>query len=332
MVVLVVAAAILALALITQLGVFLIERRHPPSGRFVDVAGGRLHVVELGPKLSPAPPVVLLHGASSNLEALRELGEALAASSRVFLIDRPGHGFSTRRSAAAAGAAAQAAMIAEALDRLGVAEAVVVAHSWAGALGAALALDHRERLRGLVLLAPVTHPWIGGVSWYNRLAAAPLIGWLFTRLVALPIGLAMIKPGAQAVFAPQPMPEGYVRDTAVALVLRPRQFTANAHDMIALKPSVAAQVSRYGTITTPVVVISGDRDTIVSIEVHSRPFVAAVDSARLIALAGVGHMPHHAAPEIVSEAILSLQSRDQTPPPPISADGAEASVETARLF
>ena len=63
------------LAIVTALGVVVIERRHPPAGRFVEVTGGRLHVVELGTP-SEAPPVVLLHGASGNLQDMqRTLGE-----------------------------------------------------------------------------------------------------------------------------------------------------------------------------------------------------------------------------------------------------------------
>ena len=43
------------------------------------------------------PAVVLIHGASGNMEDMRlALGEKLAASHRVILIDRPGHGWSSR--------------------------------------------------------------------------------------------------------------------------------------------------------------------------------------------------------------------------------------------
>jgi pimeloyl-ACP methyl ester carboxylesterase len=200
-------------------------------------------------------------------------------------------------------------MIDEALGKLGIARAIVVAHSWAGALGAALALDHPARLAGLVLLAPVTHPWNGGVAWYNNLAVAPVAGWLFTHLLALPAGLFLLEPGARAVFAPQPMPANYVRDTAIALLMRPGEFTANAYDMIALKPSVTAQAPRYGEITTPVVVISGNVDRTVSIDIHSRRFVAAVPHARLIELQGVGHVPQNVAPGVVVDAIDEMTSR-----------------------
>ena len=99
------------------IGVDEIKRAHPPSGRFVEVDGGRLHLVELGP--ADAPPVVLLHGASTNLEDMRlALADRLAANYRVILIDRPGHGWSDRPGGSAdASPARQAKLIHQPLAR-----------------------------------------------------------------------------------------------------------------------------------------------------------------------------------------------------------------------
>ena len=51
---------------------------------------------DLGPRDAPGPPVVMIHGASSNLGTMRPVGDLLAKNHRVILIDRPGHGWSTR--------------------------------------------------------------------------------------------------------------------------------------------------------------------------------------------------------------------------------------------
>ena len=48
MIVLAATAVVAALAVVTLIGARLIERSYPPEGRFVDVDGGRLHIVELG--------------------------------------------------------------------------------------------------------------------------------------------------------------------------------------------------------------------------------------------------------------------------------------------
>lgn len=184
-----VAVALLVLAVITQIGVVLIERAYLPAGRMVDVAGGRLHVVDAGPRDASLLPVVLIHGASSNLESMRQpLGEQLARKHRVIMIDRPGHGFSTREQLASSTPEIQARMIDEALGKLGITRAIVVGHSWGGAVVGAMALNHPARVAGLVLLAPVTHRWNGGVAWYHNLGAVPVLGQVFARTLALPAG------------------------------------------------------------------------------------------------------------------------------------------------
>jgi pimeloyl-ACP methyl ester carboxylesterase len=259
------------LALATAVGALLIERQHPPAGRLVEVDGGRLHVLELGAQ-NMGVPIVLLHGASGNLQDMRlGLGERLARNHRVILIDRPGHGWSARFGGDEdASPLRQAALIAQTLDALGVTRAIVIGHSFAGAIVTAFALDFPERAAALVLLAPVTHPWPGGIAWFYTLASAPVIGPLFARTIVLPMAFPLLRTLASAVFAPQPMPPDYVRHSALALLLRPVAFVANARDVARLKESVTRQSPRYAEIRAPTVIITGDRDTIVSPDIHSQ--------------------------------------------------------------
>jgi len=259
------------LALATAVGALLIERQHPPAGRLVEVDGGRLHVLELGAQ-NMGVPIVLLHGASGNLQDMRlGLGERLARSHRVILIDRPGHGWSARFGGDEdAFPSRQAALIAQTLDALGVTRAIVIGHSFAGAIVTAFALDFPDRVAALVLLAPVTHLWPGGIAWFYTLASAPVIGPLFARTIVLPMAFPLLRTLASAVFAPQPMPPDYVRHSALALLLRPVAFVANARDVARLKESVTRQSPRYAEIRAPTVIITGDRDTIVSPDIHSQ--------------------------------------------------------------
>ena len=89
-------------------------------------------------------------------------------------------------------------------------------------------------------LAPVTHPWPGGVGWYNPLLATRAVAPLFARTVALPLGKLLIGPGVMVVFAPQEPPENYTARAAVELILRPSELIANAEDLTQLKAFVAA--------------------------------------------------------------------------------------------
>ena len=86
-------------------------------------------------------------------------------------------------------------------------------HSWAGALGARMALDYPQRVAGLVMLAPVAYPWPGGVGRYNKVVTTPVIGPLLAYTITLPLGYFLAEPGARDAFLPQTMPDGFVQAT-----------------------------------------------------------------------------------------------------------------------
>src|SRR5437660_9007001 len=291
MITIIAVTALAILALITQAGILALERTYPAQGKMIAVAGATLNVIDMGPGDAVGPPVVMIHGASANLEVMRQpLGEKLAKHHRVILIDRPGHGWSTRVRARDSSPAVQARMIDEALEQLGVGPAILVVHSWSGALGARRALDYPERVAGLVMLAPVAYPWRGGVGWYTKLVAIPVIGPLLAYTITLPLGHFLAGPGARGVFLPQIMPDDFVGNTATALLLRPREFLANARDIVTLRAAVEQQAPRYADIRVPAVVISGELDKTVTTNIHSRAFAKAVSNAKLIVLPDVGHM------------------------------------------
>jgi len=307
MIAVVVVAALAVLALVTEVGVLLLQRAYPAQGVMIEVAGATLNVVDIGPRRPGDPPIVMIHGASSNLATMRQpLGDMLASHHRVILIDRPGHGWSDRAGLADSTPAIQGRMIDAALDKLGVGRAIFVVHSWGGALGARMALDYPQRVAGLVMLAPVAYPWPGGVGWYNKVLTVPVIGPLLAYTITLPLGIFLAGPGARGVFLPQIMPQDFIADTATLLLLRPREFLANARDLVTLKAAVTEQAPRYGAIAAPTLVITGDRDKTVSPHIHSRPFAAAVPNAKLIVLPDVGHMVQNAAPERVIREIDAM--------------------------
>jgi pimeloyl-ACP methyl ester carboxylesterase len=236
------------------------------------------------------------------------LGEARLDAPRVILIDRPGHGWSSRpESDDYASPARQAKWRrSRALEQLGVRRAIMIGHSWGGAFATAYALAFPKRTAGLVLLAAVTHPWAANPGWYNKVAALPCIGPLFLRTCVYPLGLLLMQGATRSVFEPQSMPADYVRRAAIRLVLRPKPFYSNARDLALLKGFITDQVPRYAELRTPTVIITGDRDTMVSPDINARALAATLPRAKLVLLKDIGHMPHHAAPDIIMAAMDEL--------------------------
>lgn len=298
-----------ALALATGVASALIARIHPAKGKFVGAGTIRLHVDELGERPDDDLAVVLVHGASGNMEDMRiALGDVMPARYRTILIDRPGRGWS-ERGAGMDSPQHQADAIAQALAALGVKRAIMVGHSLGGAIAAAFAIRHPNTTAGLVLLAPTSHPWRGGVSWYYTLATAPVAGPVFVRTLVTPLGALLLDNGVTGAFHPQPPPERYASRSATALVLRPSAFLANAEDVAYLKDNLMRLVPLYPQIAAPTVILTGDRDQTVSNDVHAQALSSLIPDARLEVLQGVGHMPHHARPDRVRAAVDEVFER-----------------------
>jgi pimeloyl-ACP methyl ester carboxylesterase len=92
------------------------------------------------------------------------------------------------------------------------------------------------------------------------------------------------------------------------LVLRPSELVANAQDLTQLKSFVTIQAKRYGAIQAPTIVINGDVDKTVLPRVHAKTIAAMLPHGKLLMLPGIGHMLHHAAPDIVVDAIDEIAS------------------------
>ncbi|WP_300391558.1 alpha/beta hydrolase [Henriciella sp.] len=288
------------------------EDRWPAIGTKVDVNGKDVHVIREGDQ---GPVVLMIHGASANArEFTTTLSPRLDDNFRILMADRPGHGYSARPDDGEA-LGVQAAQMAGALKALAPGEqAVVVGHSFGGAVALRLALDHPELVKGLVLLAPVTHDWgSGGVTWYNQAAGPPIVGPLFSQLAPI-AGPAQVKANIDDVFNPNDAPDDYYAESGIGLLFRPPVFRANAQDVNALKDELAAQQGRYPTIDVPVILFSGAEDTVINPTLHAGKIKHQIENFTLVPLADSGHMPHHDYGAEVAEAIrkLARETADQS--------------------
>lgn len=289
------------------------EKNAPPLGRFVEVEGQRIHVVELGPENNDAePPVLLIHGASVNLRDMKmALGDRLAEHRRVILIDRPGRGYSTRPEDGYL-LDVQARLIHDVIEKLGVERPIVVAQSLGGAVGLAYALDYQDEMSGLVLLAPVSHEWPGGVAWYNAASGVPVVGVLLRRLVIPLYGQLTAPSGVKESFAPDTPPPGYYQKSGLSLLFRPKDFKANAADIANLKPQIIEMSQRYGEIHIPTAILTGSHDTTVSPTIHSWTLSRQIPGAQFEVIPNTGHALHHSQAARILAVIDSLTDSDET--------------------
>lgn len=295
----------------SRVGARNIETQDGAQGDYATVGGTRLHYVHVGaPPHASLPPVVFIHGASSNLrDEMLPIRPLLEGKAAMLFLDRPGYGYSERGEGNDT-PSGQSDTIAALMRHVGMERAIVVGHSFGGAVAAAFAVRHPDMTSGLVLLSAATHPWPGGkTSWYYSLTATPLVGWLFADVVAWPVGSLAIKAAIASVFAPNPVPHDYMKRAAIRLVLRPRAFHANAVDVAGLYDEVKRLEPRYHEITAPTVIVTGDRDNVIYPEVHSKGMAHDVEGSKLLWVHNLGHKPDWVAPELTLGAIRSVAGR-----------------------
>lgn len=295
-----------------QSGLF--ENRRPNEGELIDVGGFRMNSVHVPrPASADLPAIVFIHGASASLlDPLQAFLNPLAGRAEMLFLDRPGLGFSERGGPENAWPDGQAHAIATLMEKRGIKRAIIVSHSFGGAIAASLALYHPEKVEALLFLAPATHPWPGGIDWYYKVTRMPVIGWWFSRIVAAPLGSFLLEKGVESVFAPNPVPSDYIEETNTFLALRPTAFRNNATDIANLFEYVTRIAPRYREIKASTIIITGDRDNIVYPHIHSRQLHEAIAGSRLINVHNLGHKPDYVANDLAVAAIevLAGKSRD----------------------
>lgn len=294
-------AATLVAALIVRNRSRRAERQHPPSGRFVEVDGVRLHYVERG----AGEPLVLLHGlATMGLDfLLSDLVELAARKYRVIVFDRPGYGHSERpRRGTVWDPQAQAQLLHGALQQIGADRPIVLGHSWASLVAVSMALQHPQSVRSLVLEAGYYYPGFRPDLLLLASPAIPVLGD-FLRHTFSPLLLRAAWPLLlKRMFAPVAVPASFRRFPAW-MTARPSQLRATAVESAELGVAAARLGKRYREIRVPVVVIAGAGDALVDPSAHSERLHGDIRPSQFHLVPAMGHMLHHLVPERVMEAI-----------------------------
>ena len=274
------------------------EERYPPEGQFVDVDGHKVHAVVRG----SGPDLVLIHGASgSTRDYTFSLVAKLEKDYRVFVLDRPGLGYTPRVNVAGESLDEQAALLSAASIKLGANKPIVLGQSFGGAVSLAWAVNHPKHVSALVLLAAPSNLWSTPVDPLYRVTAT---GWGATLIVPLLtawVPNSYVANALAEVFEPQAEPSGYADYFGPGITLRRKTMVANARQRVRLLRDIKAMIPKYSAIQVPTELLHGDADTIVGLKIHSELLVNQIESANLTVLSGGGHMPQHVSqPEVIA--------------------------------
>lgn len=281
------------------------ETEWPPQGAIVPTKAGRIHVWDKG----AGTPVVLIHGASGNLRDFTwGLGGEIAQSRRAVAMDRPGFGYSDRIGPNGGDPAVQARALMAAAAEIGLQNPIVVGHSWGAAVAMSWALQDRENVKGVITVAGAVMPWSDKPSLPELLGLDHLLVNTYFNYLQSSAARGGIDRFVDRIFSPQDPPEGYADYVGGQLALRAESLAANKEDITTINQALIRQSRDYGRLQVPVEIVSGTEDFIIDPKRQPIPFAELLPDARLTLLDGVGHMPHHVAPDAILAALDRLDS------------------------
>jgi pyruvate dehydrogenase E2 component (dihydrolipoamide acetyltransferase) len=253
--------------------------------QFVDTLAGSIRYARRG---DGAETVVLVHGFGGDLDNWLFNIDALAEKARVYALDLPGHGQSTK-SFGKPSLATLSDVLTGFMDAVGIDSAHIVGHSMGGAVALQTALDAADRVKSLTLVSSaglgpeINGAYIDGfVAATNRRDLKLVIEQLFDdpKLVSRQLLDDLLK---------------YKRLDGVgeALSLLARALFANGRQVSVLAQDLAG-------MQKPTLVIWGANDRIIP------PSHAAVSGkARVEVIEGAGHMVQMEKANRVNELILA---------------------------
>jgi 4,5:9,10-diseco-3-hydroxy-5,9,17-trioxoandrosta-1(10),2-diene-4-oate hydrolase len=286
---------------------------------FVAVDGVRVHYQRAGSGL----PLLLLHGLVGSSRNWRQNISFLAQNSTVYAIDLFNMGKSDRVLGLDASLEATADRMVAFMDKLGLEQADIAAHSHGGAIAMMLASRHPERVRRLVLFAPA-NPFCDLGRQLIRFYCTTPGRYLARLLPSIPVwakSIALSRMYGDPSRIADDALDGYISGLDIpGTVDHVLQIVRRWHgDMGALRTALG------GLITKPTLLVWGDRDRAVGLS-SARQLQQLLPQSQLMVLPGVGHIAFEEQPDACNQAMHDWLSS------PLPAGMSPAAVATNETY
>ena len=263
-----------------------------PSLRTVALATGvTLSYAEHG---DPAGlPVVALHGVTDSWRSFEPLLPHLPRSLRLLALSQRGHGDS-QRPASGYRTCDLAADAAAFIKALGIERALVVGHSMGSVNAMRLAIDHPERVLGLVLA--------GATPAFAR--NPDLVAYWRDEISALvdPIDPGFVRDFQQSTLA-QPVPAAFVEMVIGESLKLPARVWRAAFDGLMSDDSA----SQLGAIEVPTLIVWGRHDAYCR-RADQEALLTAIAGSRMIEYEAAGHAMHWEEPQRFARDLAAFAS------------------------
>lgn len=217
-------------------------------------------------------PLLLLHAWGESRHTFSRLMPRLDAALHVFAFDQRGHR-DAGKPATGYGLADFSEDVTAFLDAVGVGSAVLLGSSSGGYVAQQVALDHPDRVRGLILVGAPR-------SLAGRAPFADEVDALVD-----PIDREWVEASLRWFNFVQPVPSAYLDDRVEDGVRMPARVWRDALAGL----SAAVPPTEAGTITAPALVIHGGRDILLPVT-EAEQLAARISRSRLLVYEDAAHL------------------------------------------
>jgi len=262
---------------------------HAERSRFVEAGGVRWHVQQAGHQ---GPKVLLIHGTGASGHTWRDLLWPLAQHAQVWVVDLPGHGFSSLAAGQGMSMSGMAVSLHALMQKLGVAVDVFIGHSAGAAIAGCMVIDHSLTPQTLIGINPawLPLPGLAGLLFpptAKLLALTAYVPQWFAKQASSPGMLDKLLESTGSVLDDQG------KSLYAKLVASPEHAQGALNMMAAWDLSVGPGLLRQ--LRCPVHILIGDNDRAVP-PVQAQQALALLSDGHLERWAGYGHLVHEEAP------------------------------------
>jgi non-heme chloroperoxidase len=236
-------------------------------------------------------PLILLHGYSDSAHSFSLMLPHLPESVHAYAVTQRGHGDASRPEDGYAVEDYSADVLAF-MDALGIDAAVIVGHSNGGYTAQRFAIDHPERVLGLVL-----------ISTFTKFAGNPAIDELGDAVMALnePVDRGFIRE-FQAGTAHQPLSPDFFETVVEESAKMPARVWQEFLEQLFVSPPPLTT----GTITAPTLILAGEHDPL---STPPETVAEAIPESEAIVYLDTAHCPHWEHPGHAAADVMSLVTR-----------------------
>ena len=261
--------------------------------QYIELSDGlTVHLRDEGPANGngDAPAIILLHGSNADLSTWNAWTDGLKQDYRVIRFDQIGHGLTGPATNDDYQVASFTQDLDEIADRLELESFILAGNSMGGAIAMHYAINHPERLDGLVLVdasgAPIKRE--GGGNLAFTLARIPGVNSVLATITPRSLADRSLRQSVSI--------QGFVTEEMVDRYWEMARYPGNRAATLKrfATPRSAFDADDVAALDVPTLVMWGEEDSLIPYEAAGW-YMDHLPKATLANYPGIGHMPHEEA-------------------------------------